>query len=72
MVKLSFSFFTPASLPNVWAYFSRFDNIAQWDPNVRSSKVLKQTEGAVGSTYDLVTIWKGKESSMVYEMEAYE
>lgn len=60
MVLLNFSFVCKASLPQVWSYFSRFENIAQWDPNVRSAKLAKDAPGVIGSKFDLVTIWKGK------------
>ena len=60
MVKINFVIFTHAPLPKVWNYFARFENVAEWDPNVKSSKLSKETSNMIGSTYDLVTIFNGK------------
>ena len=72
MVLLNFTLFVRAPLPTVFAYFSRFEKIAEWDPNVKESKLTKETKTMLGSQYDLVTVWKGKESDITYEMIEYE
>lgn len=41
MVRLSFIEVAPAPIETVWAYFSRFENIAEWDPNTK--KITPQT-----------------------------
>lgn len=49
-----------------FAYVSEFSNIADWDPGTKTA--VKRGEGPprVGLAYDLVTVFKGTESDMVY------
>lgn len=41
MVKLSFTAYVPAPLPQVWAFFSKFENVGQWDPSILAIKIKK-------------------------------
>lgn len=41
MVKLGFTLHTKGPIEKVFAYFSRFERISEWDLNVQSSKILK-------------------------------
>mgnify|MGYP002862363319 CR=1 FL=1 len=61
MVKLSFTVYVPAPLKNVWAYFSKFENVAKWDPNTTSVILKKETPNKIGSLYDVKTLFKGEE-----------
>lgn len=70
MVKLSFIEYAPAPLPKVWEYFSKFENIAEWDPNTKRITPKSSTPGKVGSTYTIITLWKGDESELDYKLTA--
>ena len=41
MVFLNYTILVKAPLPKVWSYFSRFETISEWDPNVKSAKISK-------------------------------
>ena len=47
-------------------FLANFDNIASWDPGCLSSKRVDEGPLKVGSTFDLVTVFKGQESQMTY------
>ena len=49
-----------------------FSTIPEWDPNVKSCKVVKRTDKEVGSTYEIVSLFNGKESTVIYETINYE
>jgi len=59
MVNLKFSVVVPRPLEEVFGYFSRFETISEWDPNVRESKLRRNLENRLGQEYDLITVWKG-------------
>lgn len=59
MVLLSYSIQVKAPRQQVWDYFSRFERIEEWDPNVSKSKVGKRMPELIGTTYDLVTVFNG-------------
>lgn len=71
MVVLSFSFFADDTIDKVAAYFSNFETIMEWDPNVKKSKLIKETNNKVGSEYALVTIWGDKQNDIVYTVLEY-
>ena len=60
MVFLSFTVLVKAPLPKVWDYFSKFENVAQWDPSSKSIKAKEIKENMIGTKYDVVTIFNGK------------
>ena len=66
MVLLNFTVLVRAPLPKVWSYFSRFENVSEWDPNIKSSVISHKTENMVGTKFDLVTLFKGKEAEISY------
>ena len=72
MVLLQFKIIIKANIKTVWDYFSRFENIQEWDPNVRTSKIGIEKPGRVGTTYDLVTVFKGNESDITYTLLEYD
>lgn len=61
MVKLAFTVYVPASLPKVWDFFSKFENLPQWDPNTPSVIPKIKTPNMIGTVYDVKTLFKGKE-----------
>jgi hypothetical protein len=46
-------------ITEVFEYFSRFETISEWDPNVRQSKLTKSTASHIDDQYELITVWKG-------------
>ncbi|KAL6078149.1 Polyketide cyclase [Balamuthia mandrillaris] len=71
MVKVSFRTVVPGKVDQVFQYFANFANIAEWDPGCKSSKLF--SEGVrEGTRFDLVTVFKGRESKMTYEVKTYE
>jgi ligand-binding SRPBCC domain-containing protein len=59
MVKLSFTAYVPAPLPQVWAFFSKFENVAQWDPSIPAIKIKKQNPNKIGTLYEVKTVFRG-------------
>ena len=49
-----------------------FKNISEWDPNAKSCKVVKKNDKEVGSVYEIVSAFNGKESDVIYETLKYE
>lgn len=72
MVKLSFTLNINAPVGEVFNYFSRFETIKEWDPNVRESRLVSSTKDHIGDEYHLVTIWNGQDSCMTYFTTEYE
>ena len=60
MVRLSYEFRLNASFDEVWKYFSNFETIEQYDPCVKSSKLLNKNVEKIGTTYEITTIHNGK------------
>mmetsp|Transcript_191 Transcript_191/g.241 ORF Transcript_191/g.241 Transcript_191/m.241 type:complete len:152 (+) Transcript_191:353-808(+) len=52
-------------------YIAQFANASKWDPGVVKSVQSTPGEVKVGTKYSLVTVWKGKESEMEYEVTDY-
>jgi|JI9StandDraft_1071089.scaffolds.fasta_scaffold249533_1 hypothetical protein len=71
MVHLEFTIPVNANLERVWAYFSRFEVITEWDPNTRGCKVIKKTPQEVGSEYDIITVFNDSTSVVRYVATHY-
>lgn len=63
---------TSLSREEAFAYVGDFANIDKWDPGVKRS--VKGTEGdvTVGTVYDLVLDYRGREMDMQYEVTSYD
>eukprot|EP00048_Salpingoeca_helianthica_P014465 m.221829 g.221829 ORF g.221829 m.221829 type:complete len:157 (-) comp15895_c0_seq1:41-511(-) len=61
------------SIAETFAFVADFANIQDWDPGVKSSKRSESTQGplGVGTSFDLVTVFKGNESKMTYTITEY-
>lgn len=55
-----------ASIEEAFDYAAHFERIEDWDPGVVSSKKATDGPPAVGSAFDLVTVFKGRKSDMTY------
>lgn len=66
MARLEETTTVSTPIEEAFAYVSEFANISEWDPGTKSA--VKRGEGPprVGLAYDLVTVFKGNESDMVY------
>ena len=71
MVKLSYAFKLKAPFEEVWAYFSRFESIAEYDPCVKAAVVMNPEKKDLGRKFDITTLHHGKEGNMVYECTKY-
>lgn len=55
----------------VWAFLSDFTTTEQWDPGtVRTTR--RSGDGGVGTIYDNVSKFAGRESELTYTVEAFE
>jgi carbon monoxide dehydrogenase subunit G len=72
MTKVSKSVFIPGTPEEVFTYLADFTNTAEWDPGV--AEATKTSEGPVGfgSTFDLVTLFRGRRVPVSYEVTVYE
>jgi len=72
MTKVSKSVFIPRPSEEVFTYLADFSNTAEWDPGVADA--MKTSEGPVGfrSTFDLVTLFRGRRVPVTYEVTVYE
>ena len=63
---------TSLSPEEAFAHVGDFANIDQWDPGVVRSVKNTAGEVSVGTVYDLVLDYRGRELEMQYEVTAYE
>ena len=59
-------------LDEVFAYVADFSTVAEWDPGIRSSRRIDDGELGVGSSFDVVATFNGREMPLVYEITKYE
>jgi carbon monoxide dehydrogenase subunit G len=72
VAHVSKSVFIPKPVDDVFAYLADFSNTAEWDPGV--AEATQTSEGAVGlgSTFDLVTLFRGRRVPVSYEVTLHE
>ena len=72
MTKVSQTVLVPRPADEVFAYLADFTNTAEWDPGV--AEASQTSEGPVGfrSTFDLVTIFRGRRVPVSYDVTVYE
>jgi len=66
MIRLHETRTVSAPVTEAFDYAANFENIENWDPGVVNSKRVGDGPVAVGSSFDLVTVFKGRESDMTY------
>lgn len=59
-------------LDEVFAYVSDFSNTEEWDPGVTSGRRLDDGPVSLGSKFDIVATFAGREVPLVYEVTALE
>lgn len=72
MPKVSKSVYVPRPPGEVFAYLANFENTAEWDPGVAEAK--KTTDGPVGlgTTFDLLALFRGRPIPVRYEVTVYQ
>ncbi len=63
---------TPAELPATFAYLSRFDRAAEWDPGVADGVMLTDAPVGLGSRFRLAARFLGRTIPLDYEMVEFE
>src|SRR5881397_1585736 len=58
--------------PAAFAYLSRFDRAAQWDPGVEAGEMVTPEPVGVGSRFRLVARFLGRRIPLDYEIVEYE
>lgn len=59
---------TPVDLPSAFAYVSRFDRAAEWDPGVEEGEMLTAEPVGLGSRFRLVAGFLGRDLPLEYEI----
>ncbi len=59
-------------IDEVWTFVSDFANSATWDPGVAEARKVTEGPVAVGTRYELMVIFNGKQLPMTYEVTAYD
>jgi hypothetical protein len=57
---------------DAFAYMADFSNARFWDPSVREARRDSEGPVAVGSTFQLVSRFAGRDVPLMYELVAYE
>ncbi len=72
MPRVSKTVTLPRKPGEVFDYLANFENTAEWDPGV--AKATKTSDGPVGlgSTFDLVANFRGRQIPVTYEVTVYE
>lgn len=58
---------SPKTPEEAFDYLADFTNATEWDPNTSSSKCVEGKPGELGSRYDVVTEFGGREMELTYE-----
>ncbi len=58
--------------PEAFAYMADFANARVWDPSVRSAVMVGDAPVGVGSAFDLVARFAGRDVPLRYEIVSYE
>jgi carbon monoxide dehydrogenase subunit G len=70
MIRYQETVVSPRPPEDVFAYVSDFTTVVEWDPGIASSE-RSSGEGGVGTTYDVVATFRGREVPMTYEVVEY-
>jgi carbon monoxide dehydrogenase subunit G len=71
MIRLSETATTKLSREAAFAYIGDIGNIEKWDPGVISSTKATDGEVGVGTAYDLVLTYRGRQLEMRYTITEY-
>lgn len=60
------------SAPQAFAYMAAFENVADWDPGVRSAKRITDGSPHLGTRFDVVASFMGRGLPLRYEITRFE
>lgn len=66
MIQLQETITVSTPIEAAFDYVAEFDNIEDWDPGVVKATKTSNSPANVGTSFDLVTTFKGRESDMTY------
>lgn len=72
MTKVSRTVFISRPAEEVFTYLADFSNTAEWDPGVAAARMTSDGLVGLGSTFDLVTLFRGRRVPVTYEVTVYE
>lgn len=72
MPKVSKSVVVPRPAEEVFEYLANFETTAEWDPGIISATRTSDGPIGVGSTFDLVSDFRGRRIPVTYEITVYE
>jgi carbon monoxide dehydrogenase subunit G len=72
MPRYCASIHTPTDPPAAFAYLSRFDRAAEWDPGVADGEMLTDAPVGLGSRFRLVARFLGRSIPLDYEIVEFE
>lgn len=72
MPKVSKSVMIPRPPSEVFEYLANFANTAEWDPGVAEAHQNSPGPVGLGSTFDLVAIFRGRHIPVTYEVTVYQ
>jgi carbon monoxide dehydrogenase subunit G len=70
--QVSKSVFILKSAAEVFAHLADFSNTAEWDPGVAEATQTSEGPVGLGSTFDLVALFRGRRVPVRYEVTLYE
>jgi hypothetical protein len=68
MVSIQERIQIPIPLDTAFAYYAEFQNTAEWDPGVASSRKLTPGPLQAGDRYDVMSLFAGRKLPMTYEV----
>ena len=72
MVHFERQLVVPVAQDEAFAYMSRFDSAAEWDPGTKSARMVTPEPVGVGSAFELETVFLGKTNMLRYEVRQFE
>ncbi len=72
MPKISKTVLIPRPPDEVFDYLANFETTAEWDPGIVDATKTSEGPVGVGSTFDLVSDFRGRKIPVTYEMTRYE
>jgi len=72
MTKVAESVFIPKPTEEVFGYLAEFSNTAEWDPGIAEARMTSDGPVGLGSTFDVVALFRGRRVPVTYEVTVYE
>jgi hypothetical protein len=72
MARFRTTVFSRWDQDTAFRYMSDFSNAAAWDPGVRSARKINEGEVGLGTKFELVTSFNGRELPLTYVVTVFE